>query len=150
MTLAKLINIIYKQKCYLQNDFSLFSVVENMRSISTLTSMCTSTLIENGFQLVLRKQAKVVFNWKPRKLSYQSLFFNRITVTEAMSQKQRVRIFNIKLDVKKQLKKTLNKENKTIGHIRKLQNFIPLLSILEIYNIILKTFAIMKTKIKPT
>lgn len=62
MTLAKLINIIYKQKCYLQNDFSLFSVVENMMSISTLTSMSTSTLIENGFQLVLRKQAEVIFN----------------------------------------------------------------------------------------
>lgn len=62
MTLAKLINIIYKQKYYLQNDFSLFSVVENMMSISTLTSMSTSTLIENGFQLVLRKQAEVIFN----------------------------------------------------------------------------------------
>lgn len=148
MTLAKLINIIYKQKCYLQNDFSLFSVVENMRSISTLTSMCTSTLIENGFQLVLRKQAKLFFNWKPRKLSHQSLFFNRITVTEAISQKQRVRIFDIKLDVKEQLKKkkTLNKVNKTIEHIRKLQNVISLPSILAIYNIILRTFAIMKTK----
>ena len=146
MTLAKLINIIYKQKCYLQNDFSLFSVVENMRSISTLTSMCTSTLIENGFQLVLRKQAKLFFNWKPRKLSHQSLFFNRITVTEAISQKQRVRIFDIKLDVKEQLKKmTLNKVNKTIEHIRKLQNVISLPSILAIYNIILRTFAIMKT-----
>ena len=65
-----------------------------------------------GFNLELRKQAEVIFNRKIRKLSYQSLFFNKITVTEATSQKQRGRVFDIKLDVKEQLKNTLKKVNK--------------------------------------
>ena len=80
------------------------------------------------------KQAqKVIFSHKIRKTCHPSIYFNNKSVRQVPSQKHLGMILNAKLDFQEHLENILNKVNRTIGLLRKLQNILPRGPLLTIY-----------------
>ena len=78
-----------------------------------------------SFNLDPSEQAQeVIFSHKVKKLPYPSLVFNNNNVLQTSSQKYLGVTLNVKLTFNKHLNNVLNKVNKIIGLLRKLQNFI--------------------------
>ena len=80
------------------------------------------------------KQAqKVIFNRKTKKEYHLPLAFNNNNVLETNSQKHLGVVLNNRLSFEEHLKMILNKVNKTIRLLRKLQNILPRFALLTIY-----------------
>ena len=65
---------------------------------------------------------EVVFFHKLKKTCHPSIYFNNKSVKQVLSQNHLGMILDTKLNFKEHLKNILNKANKTIGLLRKLQN----------------------------
>ena len=80
------------------------------------------------------KQAQeVIFSSKIQKTCHLSIYFNNKSVKQVPSQKYLGLILDNKLNFQEYLKNILNKVNKTIGLLRKLQNILPPEPLLTIY-----------------
>ena len=80
------------------------------------------------------KQAQeVIFSSKIQKTCHLSIYFNNKSVKQVPSQKYLGLILDNKLNFQEYLKNILNKINKTIGLLRKLQNILPPEPLLTIY-----------------
>ena len=80
------------------------------------------------------KQAQeVIFSRKIQKTCHPSIYFNNKSVKQVPSQKHLGLILDNKLNFQEHLKNILNKVNKTIGLLRKLQNILPREPLLTIY-----------------
>ena len=118
------------------DDTSLFSIVQN---VSTSASHLNNDLIKLSnwaFQWKMSfnpdpsKQAQeVLFSRKIQKTCHPSIYFNNKSVKQVRSQKHLGLILDSKLNFQEHLQNILNKVNKTIGLLRKLQNILPLLTI---------------------
>ena len=115
------------------DDPSLFPIVKN---VITCTSHLNSDLSktsdwpfqwEMSFDPDPSKQAQeVTFSHKIRKTCYPSIYFYNKSVKQVPSQKHLPMIIDTKLNFQEHFKKNkLNKVNKTIGLLRKLQNILP-------------------------
>ena len=72
------------------------------------------------------KQAQeVIFSCKIQKTCHSSIYCNNKSVKQVPSQKHLGLILDNKLNFQEHLKNILNKVNKTIGLLRKLQNILP-------------------------
>ena len=79
------------------------------------------------------KQAQeVIFSRKIKTLPHPSLVFNNI-VLQASSQKHLGVTLDVKLTFDEHLNNVLNKVNKTIGLLRKFQNFLSRSTLITIY-----------------
>ena len=80
------------------------------------------------------KQAQeVIFSRKTKKEYHLHLAFNNNNVSETNSQKHLGVVLDNGLSFEDHLKMILNKVNKTIGFLRKLQNILPRSTLLTIY-----------------
>ena len=80
------------------------------------------------------KQAQeVIFSPKIQKTCHSSIYFNNKSVKQVPSQKHVGLIFDSKLNFQEHFQNTLNKVNKAIGLLRKLQNILPGEPLLTIY-----------------
>ena len=80
------------------------------------------------------KQAQeVIFSCKIQKTCHPSIYCNNKSVKQVPSQKHLGLILDNKLNFQEHLKNILNKVNKTIGVLRKLQNILPHEPLLTIY-----------------
>ena len=80
------------------------------------------------------KQAQeVLFSRKIQKTCHPSIYFNNKSVKQVPSQKHLGLILDSKLNFQEHLQNILNKVNKTIGLLRKLQNILPREPLLTIY-----------------
>ena len=80
------------------------------------------------------KQAQeVIFSHKIKKLPHPSLVFNNNNVLQTSSQKHLGVTLDVKLTFDEHLNNVLNKVNKTIGLLRKLQNLLSRLTLITIY-----------------
>ena len=80
------------------------------------------------------KQAQeVIFSRKIKKLPHPSLVFNNNNVLQTSSQKHLGVTLDVKLTFDEHLNNVLNKVNKTIGLLRKLQNLLSRSTLITIY-----------------
>ena len=75
----------------------------------------------------------VIFSRKIRKTCHPSIYFSNKSVKQITPQKHLGMILDNKLNFQEHLKNILNKVNKTIGLLRKLQNILPREPLLTIY-----------------
>ena len=72
------------------------------------------------------KQAQeVIFSRKLQKSTHPTLNFNNNKISQSVTQKHLGTLLDTKLDFQGHLKSILNKVNKTIGLLRKVQNILP-------------------------
>ena len=76
---------------------------------------------------------EVIFSRKIQKTCHPSIYFNNKSVKQVPSQKHLGLILDSKLNFQEHLQNILNKVNKTIGLLRKLQNILPREPLLTIY-----------------
>ena len=87
-----------------------------------------------SFNPDLSKQAQeVIVSCKIKKLSHPSLVFNNNNVLQTSSQKHLGVTLDVKLTFDEHLNNVLNKVNKTIGLLRKLQNLLSRSTLITIY-----------------
>ena len=80
------------------------------------------------------KQAQeVIFSWKINKVYHPPLLFNNSTVQQISSQKHLGIHLDEELTFKHHINEKINKANKGIGIIRKLNNILPRSALLTIY-----------------
>ena len=80
------------------------------------------------------KQAQeVIFSRKTQKTCHPSIYFNNKSVKQVPSQKNLGLILDNKLNFQEHLQNILNKVNKFIELLRKLQNILPREPLLTIY-----------------
>ena len=120
------------------DDTSLFSVIRDIQTsannvIKDLNLNKDLERISNwatqwkmNFNPDTTKQAsEVIFSRKLKKNVYPPLLFNNVSVTRTSSQKHLGIIFNNQLKFDDHIKMVSRKISKTMGVLRKLQNFLP-------------------------
>ena len=115
------------------DDTSLFPIVKNVITCASHLNSDLSKTSDWPFQWEMSfdpdpsKQAQeVTFSHKIRKTCYPSIYFYNKSVKQVPSQKHLPMIIDTKLNFQEHFKKNkLNKVNKTIGLLRKLQNILP-------------------------
>ena len=120
------------------DDTSLFSVIHDIQTsannlIKDLNLNKDLERISNwatqwkmNFNPDTTKQAsEVIFSRKLKKNVYPPLLFNNVSVTRTSSQKHLGIIFNNQLKFNDHIKMVSRKISKTMGLLRKLQNFLP-------------------------
>ena len=122
------------------DDTSLFPIVQNVKTSashfnSDLSKISNWTFHwKRSFNPDPCKQAQeVIFSRKTQKTCHSSDYFNNKSVKQVPSQKRLGMILDTKLNFQEHLKNILNKVNKTIGLLRKLQNILPGGPLLTIY-----------------
>ena len=80
-----------------------------------------------------RQAQEVVFSRKVQITCHPSIYFNNKSFKQVPSQKNLGLILGSKLNFQEHLKNILNKVNKSIGLLRKLQNILPHEALLTIY-----------------
>ena len=119
------------------DDTLLFSVVHDVNASAKELNDDLKKINKSAFQWKMSfntdpsKQAqKVIFSRKTKKLPLPSLVFNNNNVLQTSSQKH----LGVTLDVSlEHLNNVLNKVNKTIGLLRKLQNLLSRSTLITIY-----------------
>ena len=111
---------------------SLFSVIHYIKtSANNLNKYLErisnwATQWKMNFNPDTTKQAsEVIFSRKLKKNVYPPLLFNNVSVTRTSSQKHLGIIFNNQLKFNDHIKMVSRKISKTMGLLRKLQNFLP-------------------------
>ena len=102
------------------DDSSLFSIIQNVNSSAIHLSSD------------LRKINNLTFS-KTLKTCHPFIYFNNKSVNQVPSQKYLGIITDTKLNFQEHLKNILNKVNKTMGLLRKLQNILPRRPLLTMY-----------------
>ena len=134
--------VIYQQLLSsLQMIRPFFSLVQNVNtSASHLNSDLKSKISNWAFEERMSftpdpsKQAQeLIFSCKIQKTCHPSIYFNDKSVKQVPSQKHLGLILDTNLNFLEHLKNILNKINENIGLLRKLQNILPLESLLTIY-----------------
>ena len=122
------------------DDTSLFSIVQNVNISASHLNSDLSKISKWVFQWKIcfnpdpSKQAQeVILPRKIQKTCHPSIYFNNKSFKQVPSQKHLGIIFDTKLNFQGHLKNILNKLNKTIGLLRKLQNILPRGPLLTIY-----------------
>ena len=122
------------------DDTSLFSIVQNVTTSASHLNNDLSKINNWAFQWKMSfnpdpsKQAQeVLFSRKIQKTCHPSIYFNNKSVKQVTSQKHLGLILDSKLNFQEHLQNILNKVNKTIGLLRKLQNILPREPLLTIY-----------------
>ena len=81
----------------------------------------------------LKQTQEVIFSRKITKTNHPTLIFNDYPVNQIALEKHLGMFLNCKLNFEEHLKTIVNTINKTIGLLRKFQNFLPGKSLLTIY-----------------
>ena len=80
-----------------------------------------------------KKAQEVIFSCKVKVTAHLQLVFNNNPIHETAAQKHLGMFFNFKLNFQEYFENMLNKFNKTIGLLQKLQDTLPRPSLLTIY-----------------
>ena len=125
---------------FFADDTCLFSKVQNINTTASHLNNDLSKISNWAFRWKMSfnpepsKQAQeVFFSRKIQKPSNFPIYLNNKLVKQVPSQKHLRMISHNKLNFQEHLKNTLNKVNKTIGLLRKLENFLPRGPLLTIY-----------------
>ena len=86
----------------------------------------------------LKQAQEVIFSRKITKTNHPTLIFNDNPVHQVALQKHLGMFLDCKLNFEEHLKTIVNKINKTIGLLRKFQNFLPRKSLLTIYKFFIR------------
>ena len=127
------------------DDTSLFSIVQNVSTSASHLNNDFSKISNWAFQWKmsfnpdLSKQAQeVIFSCNIQKTRHPFIYFNNKSVKQVPSQKDLGLIIDSKLNFQEHLQNILNKVNKTIGLLRKLQNILPREALLTIYKLFVR------------
>ena len=119
---------------------SSFSLVQNVNTSTNHLNSDLSKIRNRAFQWKMSfnpnpsKQAQeVIFSRKIQKTCHPTVCFKNKLVKQVPSQKHLGLILDNKLNFQEHLKNILNKVNKTIGLLRKLQSILPREPLLTIY-----------------
>ena len=122
------------------DDTSLLSVVHDVNASARELYDDLKKINKWAFQWKMSfnpnpsKQAQeVIFSRKIKKLSHPSLVFNSNNVLQTSSQKHLGVTLDVKLTFDEHLNNVLNKVNKAIGLLRKLQNLLSRSTLITIY-----------------
>ena len=122
------------------DDTSVFSVVHNANTRAKELNNDLVKINRWAYQWKMSfnpdpgKQAQeVIFSRETKKEYHPPLAFNNNNVSETNSQKHLGVVLDHRLSFEDHLKMILNKVNKTIGLLRKLQNILPKSALLTIY-----------------
>ena len=122
------------------DDTSFFSVVHNVNASARQLNDGLKKIDKWAFQWKMSfnpgpsKQAQeVIFSRKLKKLPHLSLVFKNNNVLQTSSQKHLGVTLDVNLTFDKHLSNVLNKVNKTIGLLRKLQNLLSRSTLITIY-----------------
>ena len=122
------------------DDTSSFSVVHDVSASARELNDDLKKINKWDFQWKMSfspgpsKQAQeVIFSRKMKKLPHPSLIFNNNNVLQTSSQKHLDVTLDFKLTFDEHLNDVLNKVNKTIGLLRKLQNLLSRSTLITIY-----------------
>ena len=123
----------------LADDTSLFSVVKNVDASNIDLNSDLKKISKWAFQCKMNfnhdptKQAQeLIFSHKVQTTNH-SLFFNENVVPQTTLQKHLGMFLDSKLNFSEHLKTILQKTNKTIGLLRKLQTLLPRAPLITIY-----------------
>ena len=110
------------------DDTSLFSIAQNVNTSESHSNSDLSKISNWAFQWKMSfnpdpsKQAhEVIFSRRMQKTCHPSIYFNNKSVKQVSSQKHLGLILDNKLNFQEHLHNILNKVNKTIGLLLKLQ-----------------------------
>ena len=122
------------------DNTSLFFVVQNANTSASHLNNDLSKIRNWAFQWKMSfnpdpsKQAQeVIFSRKIQKTCHPSIYFNNKSVKQVPSQNHLGLPLDNKLNFQEHLQNILNKADKTIGLLRKLQNILPSEPLLTIY-----------------
>ena len=125
------------------DDTSLFSVAHNANTTAKELNNDLVKINRLAYQWKMSfnpdssKQAQeVIFSRETKKEYHPTLAFNNNDLSETNSQKHLGDVLDNRLSFEDHFKMILNKVNKTIGLLRKLQNILPRSGLLTVY----KTF----------
>ena len=85
-----------------------------------------------------KKAQEVIFSHKIKKLPHPSLVFNNNNVLQTSSQKHLGVTLDVKSTFHEHLSNVLNKVNKTVGLLRKLQNLLTSSTLITICKVFVK------------
>ena len=88
----------------------------------------------------IKQAQEVIFSRKIQKTCYPSIYFNNKQVKQVPSQKHLRLILDKKLNFQEYLQNILNKVNKTIWLLRKLENILPRVPLLTIYKAFVRRY----------
>ena len=121
------------------DDTSLFAIVQNANTSASHLNNDLGKISNWPFQWKMsfnpdpsKQVQEVIFSCKIQKTCHPSIYFNNKSVKQVPSQKHLGLILD-KLNFQEHLQNMLNKVNKTIGLLRKLQNILPREPLLAIY-----------------
>ena len=127
------------------DDTSLFSVVHDVNASARELNDDLKKINKWAFQWKMSfnpdpsKQAQeVIFSRKIKKLPHPSLVFNNNNVLQTSSQKHLGVTLDVKSTFHEHLSNVLNKVNKTVGLLRKLQNLLPSSTLITICKVFVK------------
>ena len=110
------------------DDTSFFSIVQKVNTCGSHLNSDSSKINNWDFQKKIsfhpdpsKEAQEVIFSRKLQKTDHLSIYFNNRSIKQAPSQKHLRRILDTKLNFQEHLKNKLNKVNKTIGLLRRLQ-----------------------------
>ena len=122
------------------DDTSLFSVVHDKNTSAKELNNDLRKISNWAYQWKmsfnpdpLKQAQEVIFPCKMTKTNHPTLIFNGNPVHQVALQKHLGMFLDCKLNFEEHLKTIVNKINKTIGLLRKFQNFLPRKSLLTIY-----------------
>ena len=120
------------------DDTSLFSVVHHKNTSATVFNNDLSKISNLAYQWKmsfnpLKQAQEVIFSCKMTKTNHLTLIFNGNPVHQVALQKHLGMFLDCKLNFEEHLKTIVNKINKTIGLLRKFQNFLPQKLLLTTY-----------------
>ena len=121
------------------DDTSLFSTVTDPNATANQINNDLHNISTWAYQWKMNfnpdtsKQAQVLFSRKVKVTAHPQLVFNNNPVHETATQKHLGMFLDFKLNFQEHFQNMLNKVNKTIGLLRKLQNTLPRPSLLTIY-----------------
>ena len=122
------------------DDTSLFSVVHDKNTSAKELNNDLRKISNWAYQWKmsfnpdpLKHTQEVYFSRKITKTNHPTLIFNDNPVHQVALQKHLGMFLDYKLNFEEHLKTIVNKINKTIGLLRKLQNFLPRKSLLTMY-----------------
>ena len=122
------------------DDTSLFSVVHDKNTSANELNNDLRKISNWAYQWKmsfnpdpLKQAQEVIFSRKMTKTNHPTLVFNENPVHQVALHKHLGMYLDCKLNFEEHLKTIVNKINKTIGLLRKLQNFLPRKSLLTMY-----------------
>ena len=134
-------NLTSNPKLFTDNTPLFSTVTDPNAATNQINNDFHNNTWEMNFKADTSKQAQeVIFSRKIKVTAHPQLVFNNNPVHETSARKHVGMFLNFKLNFQQHFENMLNEVNKTIGLLRKLENTLPVPSLLTIYNSFIRPY----------